>query len=259
MGSVKVDVTPMVKIVATAKGSEITLQNAKPLDLKGVPTQVTLPVPSSINIQKAFIKHITSNKDVFYYNNGGEGFNVEKNKVVFTNKDGFSDFIVSSVALGEEIPDEPTTPTNHAGNVGASVEEKTVTIYRVYNPNSGEHFFTPSLEEKEHLVSVGWKDEGVGFTTVEKSDVPVYRLYNANGGEHHYTVSMDEKDSLVKAGWNDEGVSWYANSDKGVAVYRVYNPNAFANNHHYTTSKEEYEHLLEIGWNDESIAFYVIK
>lgn len=33
-------------------------------------------------------------------------------------------------------------------------------MYRLYNPNSGEHFYTASDEERWHLIDVGWNDEG---------------------------------------------------------------------------------------------------
>lgn len=36
-------------------------------------------------------------------------------------------------------------------------------IYRLYNPNAGEHLFTPSNYERATLVNFGWNDEGIGF------------------------------------------------------------------------------------------------
>ena len=43
--------------------------------------------------------------------------------------------------------------------------EKTVPMYRLYNPNarSGYHFFTGSKKERDALVKAGWKDEKIGF------------------------------------------------------------------------------------------------
>jgi uncharacterized protein (TIGR02145 family) len=37
--------------------------------------------------------------------------------------------------------------------------------YRLYNPNSGEHFYTLSEKERKGLVGSGWKYEGVSFYT----------------------------------------------------------------------------------------------
>jgi hypothetical protein len=133
-----------------------------------------------------------------------------------------------------------------------------VNMYRLYNENSGEHFYTSNTKEKDNALAAGWKDEGIGWTAPTEGD-PVYRLYNANGGEHHYTLSAEEKDSLVKAGWKYEGIGWYSDKNKGVPLYRLYNPNAFANNHHYTTSADEKAQLVKAGWQDEHIGWYGVK
>lgn len=129
-------------------------------------------------------------------------------------------------------------------------------MYRLYNQNSGEHFYTSSLEERASLVSAGWAYESVAWTSPSSSDTPVYRLYNKNGGEHHYTTSKAERDSLVAVGWTYEGIGWYSDDDKGVPVYRLYNPNEFANNHHYTASSVERDQLVATGWIYEGIAWY---
>ena len=39
----------------------------------------------------------------------------------------------------------------------------TVNMYRLYNPNSGEHFYTSSNGERDHLISLGWNYEGIGW------------------------------------------------------------------------------------------------
>ena len=132
-------------------------------------------------------------------------------------------------------------------------------MFRLYNPNSGEHFYTSSAPEKDNLVSVGWKYEGVAWNAPKISNVPVYRLYNPNAGDHHYTISAAEKDNLVKAGWRYEGIGWYSNDAKGVPLYRLYNPNAIAGSHHYTTSAAERDNLVKAGWKDEGTAWYGMK
>ena len=129
-------------------------------------------------------------------------------------------------------------------------------MYRLYNPNSGEHFYTASTVERDHLIGVGWQDEGVGWKAPDKGE-PVYRLYNSNyPGEHHYTFSEIERDYLISIGWNDEGIGWYSDSMQNVPLYRAYNPNAYANNHHYTTDCGEFATLLSIGWLDEGVGWY---
>jgi hypothetical protein len=131
-----------------------------------------------------------------------------------------------------------------------------VPIHRLYNPNSGEHFYTASDAERDGLVSLGWRGEGEGWTAPAKSDTPVYRLYNGNAGEHHFTASAAERDALVAAGWSDEGIGWYSDDARGAAVCREYNPNAFACNHNYTANRAEHDLLVRLGWDDEGIAWY---
>ena len=130
---------------------------------------------------------------------------------------------------------------------------------RLYNPNSGEHFYTASIEEKEALVNLGWNDEGYGWVApkTEGATAPVYRLYNPNAGDHHYTMNKGERDTLVAYGWKDEGTGWYSDTAKTVAVYRQYNPYANgAGAHNYTTDKAENDHLVSLGWTPEGKAWY---
>lgn len=137
--------------------------------------------------------------------------------------------------------------------------ETEVTMYRMYNPNSGEHFYTAKAAERDALIVVGWTYEGIGWIAPKESETPVYRLYNKNGGEHHYTLDAAERDALVAAGWNDEGIGWYNDDAKTVPVYREYNPNEFSCNHNYTTDKKEHDTLIGFGWLDEGIAWYALR
>lgn len=129
-------------------------------------------------------------------------------------------------------------------------------MFRLYNPNSGEHFYTSSSGERNHLIGLGWNYEGVGWIAPQTSNTPVYRLYNPNGGEHHYTTSPGERNHLIAAGWSDEGIGWYSDDAETVPLYRQYNPNAYANNHNYTTSLSENNWLVSIGWKPEGIGWY---
>ena len=160
----------------------------------------------------------------------------------------------SSTSSPTSEPESTATPDG-----GTETDKVTgISMYRLYNPNSGEHFYTSNESEKNNLVSLGWKYEGIGWTAPSTSNTPVYRLYNKNGGEHHYTMSKSEKDNLVKAGWSYEGIGWYSDDNKSVPLYRQYNPNAFANNHNYSTSKKENDWLVSLGWKAEGIGWYGI-
>ena len=143
-----------------------------------------------------------------------------------------------------------------AGGGGAESGGESVDLYRLYNPYTGEHFYTPDTNERDSLVKVGWKYEGVGWSAVTDEGDPVYRLYNpyAPGGDHHYTIDKNEYDELQKLGWKGEGSSWEsvtAHDMMGYRVYRLYNPNAATGAHHYTTDADEAKALAAAGWKDE--------
>ena len=133
---------------------------------------------------------------------------------------------------------------------------------RLYNPNSGEHFYTADIKEKAALVKLGWADEGYGWVAPKKGEGEkvVYRLYNPNAGDHHYTVNAQEKNTLVTYGWKFEGEGWESAANTGIAVYRQYNP--FANgagSHNYTVDKAENDHLVSLGWTPEGKAWFGLK
>ncbi len=140
--------------------------------------------------------------------------------------------------------------------------EPVVVMYRLYNPNSGEHHYTADKAERDNVVAAGWNDEGVGWVAPVKSATPVYRLYNSHEplGDHHYTTDKAEYDNCVAAGWTGEGIGWYSDDSKRMTLHRVYNPNAYAMGmtgaHHYTADKPEADYLASIGWRAEGIAWY---
>lgn len=125
-------------------------------------------------------------------------------------------------------------------------------MYRVYNPNPGEHFYTKSAYEKSELVKTGWHYEGIGWNA-PTSGSAVYRVYNPNSGEHFYTKSAYEKSVLVGKGWRYEGIGWYT-ANSGTPLYRVYNPNS--GEHFYTKDSYEKSSLVSRGWRYEGIAWY---
>ncbi len=183
-----------------------------------------------------------------------------------------------------DIEDEGTA-YNYTVNDTRSVKVlvlKADVLNRLYNPNSGEHFYTKDLDEKDALVGFGWKDEGVAWTSPIESDVPVYRLYNPNAGDHHYTMNTEERDVLISIGWKDEGIGWYSytgnttclndsvikttsensftTTPEAVKVYREYNPNAkAAGSHNYTVNEAENDFLVSVGWLEEGTAWAAIK
>jgi len=156
-----------------------------------------------------------------------------------------SSWLFDGIGTGSEYSLLVTRPSNK------------VTMYRLYNPHTGEHFYTANAAEKNGLAKIGWHYEGIGWVA-PTSGAPVYRLYNSHvkGGDHHYTMNKAERDNLVKAGWRYEGVGWYSGGK--VPLYRQYNRHAKTGTHNYTTSKAENDHLVKVGWRAEGIGWYAL-
>lgn len=129
-------------------------------------------------------------------------------------------------------------------------------IYRVYNPNSGEHLHTLNGGEKDSLMSIGWVYEGISMQ-IDGSGSNLYRVYNPNSGEHFYTKDSKEVDKLKRAGWRYEGIAWKT-ANSGMKVYRLFNPNSRdAGSHHYTLLESEKNSLVRAGWRYEGVSWSV--
>jgi hypothetical protein len=131
-------------------------------------------------------------------------------------------------------------------------------VYRLYNKNTGEHFYTESAYERDALKRVGWNDENIGWYA-PKGGTAVYRVYNPNskGGDHYYTASHYEASQLVKKGWrwdNKAKAVFYSGGTK--KIYVAYNPNAASGSHNYTMSSYEQNSLLKNGWKYGKVQFY---
>ena len=209
-------------------------------------------------LANVYLNGVKEVKDAFHFNShvlGESEFSYEMSTNIICN------YQPEETVKPDEVKPDEVKPDESKPNEVKPVEEKpetvaTIDMYRLYNPNSGEHFFTSSAGERDLLVSAGWTNEGIGWKAPVTSNTPVYRLYNPNGGEHHYTTSVAEKNNLVAMGWNDEGIGWYSDDNHGVAVYRQYNPNSFSNNHNYSTSASEDAWLVSLGWESEGVAWY---
>lgn len=157
-------------------------------------------------------------------------------------------------------PSKPTKPSSSSKPLTPPTSTPSKQSYRLYNPETGEHFFTTNKAEYDLLAgSKTWKSETSTWNAPEKSDYPIYRLCNPNTDDHHYTMNAGERDALVHLGWRDEGIGMYSADQNGQPVLRLYNPNAKVGSHHYTTSTSEKDHLVSLGWKFEGIGFYGLK
>ncbi len=164
-------------------------------------------------------------------------------------------FRVVAPAPTPEPKPEPTPEDTHVPDPIQEGPGVGITMHRLYNPNSGEHFYTASAYERDALSSIGWTYEGVGWVAPSAGEA-VYRLYNPYSGDHHYTTSAAERNALSSIGWTYEGEGW--KSGGGVAVLRQYNPFAQTATHNYTTGAVERDFLVSIGWRDEGVGWYAI-
>ncbi|KFI47914.1 InlB B-repeat-containing protein [Bifidobacterium biavatii] len=147
------------------------------------------------------------------------------------------------------------------------VETANDKLYRVYNPNNGDHYFTTDLTEQAALVKLGWKAEGAPYKVIvnrkdrESKDkytrqyyfgTAVWSVYNPNTGEHLLTFES-EANGLAKAGWTKEDVKFYTVQGGTAEVVRVYNPNTNGPAHLYTKASEA-RGLAKLGWKIDNNA-----
>lgn len=140
--------------------------------------------------------------------------------------------------------------------IKTNATDDSVSVYRMYNPVSGEHLYTTSSAERDSLIGAKWNYEGIGWQAPSTGS-PVYRVFNPNSGEHHYTTDEGEKNYLASIGWNYEGISFYSAKSTGMPIYRQFNPNSSGPGaHNYTYNVSEKDYLISIGWHDEAIGWY---
>lgn len=128
-------------------------------------------------------------------------------------------------------------------------------VYRLYNPGTGEHFYTASVDEGNMLIDARWSFEGSAWIA-PKEGAPVWRLVNS-AGWHMYSSDPEERQILEESGWTQEGVAFYSSKPTDlpiIPVYRVYNPGT--GDHLFATNVLEYQNLISVGWRGEGIRFY---
>ena len=164
----------------------------------------------------------------------------------------------AEVETSEETKAERGSNEEDAETEGAEEKVETIELYRLYNPYTGEHLFSTSASERDTLVPLGWKYEGVAWVSPKTSDRAVYRLFNpyAPGGDHHYTTDKKEYDALCALGWRGEELAWYSADDDGTQLFRFYNPYVSSSTHHYTSDAAERLSLVALGWLYEGVAWF---
>ena len=234
----------------TVKLADTELMLYKAVESVALDVDLSIEAGKTAKITSTITPSDATNQDLEWSSNDESVATVDEEGVVTAQGAGTATITATSV-------DNPDAKATCEVTVTAKPEPaESQDMFRLYNPYSGEHFYTASAYERDALVGLGWHGEGVGWIAPEVSEVPVYRLYNQYAGDHHYTTSAVERDHLVELGWTDEGVGWHSAGESGVPVYRQYNPYASAGTHNYTTSEYEAMALVELGWLYEGIGWY---
>lgn len=84
-------------------------------------------------------------------------------------------------------------------------------FYRILNPNSGEHFYTNSVSERDSLIAGGWIAEGDIGCIAAAPDCGAVALSRLvwPGGMHMFTPDPNERDALLVNGWTLEGTAGF--------------------------------------------------
>jgi hypothetical protein len=133
----------------------------------------------------------------------------------------------------------------------------TIPFYRLFNPNTGRHFYTPNSSEAQMLTGLGFRIEsslGGILTTQLPGSVPLYRWFRRGGNldDHFYTTSSSVP------GYTAEGTVGYVFTNTSqnhllIPIYQYFYPNW---EHLFTT---DYDELgpYNAGYNYEGIGFYL--
>ena len=119
-------------------------------------------------------------------------------------------------------------------------QEPDGSVYRLYNPNTGDHLFTANFAEAQNVANAGWTYEGVGWQSPAEGE-EVYRLYQGN--VHDYVFKKDVS-KLESEGWTCECVAFKSGGTR--PIYRMFNQND--RSCILTSSLEEHNELSKNGW-----------
>ena len=145
-----------------------------------------------------------------------------------------------------------------SGSTSASSAYHAASIFRMYFPWNGQHFYSASYTETQAIVARGAKFEGVSFLAPNyPGSVPVYRFWQP-GRKHFYTTSEVERAYVQNVlRFTYEGVVFYAQPTQvatTMPVYRLWQPSS--GDHLYTVSAAERDSATRVGYIYEGIAFY---
>jgi uncharacterized protein YkwD len=170
---------------------------------------------------------------------------------------------LAAKALRAEESVEVIVPTAKTDLTKAAATAE-LTVYRFFNPQSGAHFYTASVTERDQVraQASAFSYEGPAFQASGQGGnglSPVYRFYNASTGVHFYTISETEKSHIQQTlpQFQLEGVAYYA-SQVAAEGFRPLYRSFVANKgfHFYSVNASEGSGLAQ--YQAEGIAYYVV-
>jgi len=146
-----------------------------------------------------------------------------------------------------------------AFNYNVSRPSGTTPLYRYWNPNVTDHFYTANFNE------LGWAANGWEFGWIEcyiyptqqSGTVPLYQYWNPSVGDHFYTTNFNEL-GWGAYGWTFERTEGYIfpyQQSGTVPLHQYWN--ATVGDHFYTINLEELGPSGAYGWVYSRVDGYV--
>jgi len=157
-----------------------------------------------------------------------------------------------------------------------------IPIYRYWQPQSNDHFYTTNVDEigtsvQGKVGKYGYHAEGIaGHCSKDKFEgaIPMYRYYSPGSKDHFYTTNAGEigttqAGATGKYGYKSEGILCYVwpaqasyKEGKLVPLYRYWK--AAVSDHFYTVNANEIGTVQnqatgKYGYKSEGIAAWIMK
>ncbi len=132
--------------------------------------------------------------------------------------------------------------------VGNDLTLETPDVFRFFNSETGAHFYTASLEERDAILEAlpNFAFEGIVFEAAAPdalNAIPVYRFLNRVTGVHVFTSFPDEAQAFADDNfYRSEGIAFFVLSERtpgSVPATRFRNTNGASDVFFYTISGEE--------------------
>ena len=137
-----------------------------------------------------------------------------------------------------------------AFNYNVTRPSGTVPLYRYWNPNVTDHFYTGDFNELGWVGS-GWEFgwiEAYMYPTQESGTVPLYQYWNPTVGDHFYTTNYNELGAGAY-GWSYNRIVGYIYPSQQTGTVPLHQYwNASVGDHFYTTNLEELGSSGSYGW-----------